>query len=40
MRLIGPEDVKGLKFRGGSREMDHGRQSGRRDTLSLPSSET
>ena len=38
--MIGPEDVKGLKFRGGSREMDLVAKAAGATTLSLPSSET
>ena len=38
--IIGPEDVKGLKFRGGSREMDLVAKAAGAATLSLPSSET
>ena len=38
--VIGPEDVKGLKFRGGSREMDLVAKAAGATTLSLPSSET
>jgi TRAP-type C4-dicarboxylate transport system substrate-binding protein len=38
--VIGPEDVKGLKFRGGSREMDLVAKAAGAATLSLPSSET
>ena len=38
--VIGPEDVKGLKYRGGSREMDMVAKAAGATTLSLPSSET
>ncbi len=38
--VIGPDDVKGLKFRGGSREMDLVAKAAGATTLSLPSSET
>jgi TRAP-type C4-dicarboxylate transport system substrate-binding protein len=38
--IIAPEDVKGLKFRGGSREMDLVAKAAGAATLSLPSSET
>jgi len=38
--IVGPEDVKGLKFRGGSREMDLVAKAAGAATLSLPSSET
>ena len=38
--VIAPEDVKGLKFRGGSREMDLVAKAAGAATLSLPSSET
>jgi TRAP-type C4-dicarboxylate transport system substrate-binding protein len=38
--IIGPEDVKGLKFRGGSREMDLVAKAAGAATLALPSSET
>jgi TRAP-type transport system periplasmic protein len=38
--IIGPEDVKGLKFRGGSREMDLVAKAAGAATLSLPSNET
>jgi len=38
--VIGPEDVKGLKYRGGSREMDLVAKAAGATTLSLPSSET
>ncbi len=38
--VVGPEDVKGLKFRGGSREMDLVAKAAGAATLSLPSSET
>jgi TRAP-type C4-dicarboxylate transport system substrate-binding protein len=38
--IIGPEEVKGLKFRGGSREMDLVAKAAGAATLSLPSSET
>lgn len=38
--IIAPEDVKGLKFRGGSREMDMVAKAAGAATLSLPSSET
>jgi TRAP-type C4-dicarboxylate transport system substrate-binding protein len=38
--IISPEDVKGLKFRGGSREMDLVAKAAGAATLSLPSSET
>jgi TRAP-type C4-dicarboxylate transport system substrate-binding protein len=38
--IIGPEDVKGLKFRGGSREMDLVAKAAGATTLSLPSNET
>ncbi len=38
--IIGPEDVKGLKFRGGSREMDLVAKAAGAAPLSLPSSET
>ena len=38
--IIVPEDVKGLKFRGGSREMDLVAKAAGASTLSLPSSET
>ena len=38
--VVGPEDVKGLKFRGGSREMDLVAKAAGATTLSLPSSET
>jgi TRAP-type transport system periplasmic protein len=38
--VIAPEDVRGLKFRGGSREMDLVAQAAGAATLSLPSNET
>ena len=38
--IVGPEDVKGLKFRGGSREMDLVAKAAGAATLSLPSNET
>ena len=38
--VVGPEDVKGLKFRGGSREMDLVAKAAGAATLSLPSNET
>jgi TRAP-type C4-dicarboxylate transport system substrate-binding protein len=38
--VIAPEDVKGLKFRGGSREMDLVAKAAGATTLSLPSNET
>jgi len=38
--VIAPEDVKGLKFRGGSREMDLVAKAAGAATLSLPSNET
>jgi TRAP-type transport system periplasmic protein len=38
--IIAPEDVKGLKFRGGSREMDLVAKAAGATTLSLPSNET
>ena len=38
--IIAPEDVKGLKYRGGSREMDLVAKAAGATTLSLPSSET
>ena len=38
--IINPEDVKGLKFRGGSREMDLVAKAAGAATLALPSSET
>ena len=38
--IIEPDDVKGLKFRGGSREMDMVAKAAGAATLSLPSSET
>jgi TRAP-type C4-dicarboxylate transport system substrate-binding protein len=38
--VIAPEDVKGLKYRGGSREMDMVAKAAGATTLSLPSSET
>ena len=38
--IIVPEDVKGLKFRGGSREMDLVAKAAGASTLSIPSSET
>ena len=38
--IIAPEDVKGLKFRGGSREMDMVAKAAGATTLSLPSNET
>ncbi len=38
--IVGPDDVKGLKFRGGSREMDLVAKAAGAATLSLPSSET
>jgi len=38
--VIGPEDVKALKYRGGSREMDMVAKAAGATTLSLPSSET
>ncbi len=38
--VIAPEDVKGLKFRGGSREMDLVAKAAGAATLSIPSSET
>ncbi len=38
--VVGPEDVKGLKFRGGSREMDMVAKAAGATTLSLPSNET
>jgi TRAP-type C4-dicarboxylate transport system substrate-binding protein len=37
--LVNPEDVKGLKIRGGSREMDMVLQAAGATTLSLPSNE-
>ena len=40
MPVVGPEDVKGLKFRGGSREMDLVAKAAGAATLTLPSSET
>jgi TRAP-type C4-dicarboxylate transport system substrate-binding protein len=38
--VVAPEDVKGLKYRGGSREMDMVAKAAGATTLSLPSSET
>jgi TRAP-type C4-dicarboxylate transport system substrate-binding protein len=38
--VVAPEDVKGLKFRGGSREMDMVAKAAGATTLSLPSNET
>ena len=38
--IIAPEDVKGLKYRGGSREMDLVAKAAGAATLSLPSNET
>ena len=38
--IIAPEDTKGLKFRGGSREMDMVAKAAGATTLSLPSNET
>ena len=38
--IVEPDDVKGLKFRGGSREMDMVAKAAGAATLSLPSSET
>jgi TRAP-type C4-dicarboxylate transport system substrate-binding protein len=38
--VIGPEDVKGLKFRGGSREMDLVAKAAGAATVSMPSNET
>ena len=38
--IIAPDDVKGLKFRGGSREMDLVAKAAGAATLSLPSNET
>ena len=38
--VVAPEDVKGLKFRGGSREMDLVAKAAGAATLSLPSNET
>jgi TRAP-type C4-dicarboxylate transport system substrate-binding protein len=38
--IVGPEDVKGLKYRGGSREMDLVAKAAGATTLSLPSNET
>jgi TRAP-type C4-dicarboxylate transport system substrate-binding protein len=38
--VVAPEDVKGLKFRGGSREMDLVAKAAGATTLSLPSNET
>ena len=38
--IINPEDVKGLKFRGGGKEMDLTAKAAGAATLSLPSSET
>ena len=38
--IIAPEDVKGMKYRGGSREMDLVAKAAGATTLSLPSSET
>ena len=38
--IIGPEDVKGLKFRGGTREIDLVAKAAGAATLALPSSET
>ena len=38
--IVGPEDVKGLKFRGGSREMDLVAKAAGAASLSLPSNET
>ena len=38
--IINPEDVKGLKFRGGGKEMDLTAKAAGAATLSIPSSET
>jgi len=38
--IINPEDVKGLKFRGGGKEMDMTAKAAGAQTLSLPSNET
>jgi TRAP-type C4-dicarboxylate transport system substrate-binding protein len=38
--IIAPEDTKGLKFRGGSREMDMVAKAAGATTLSIPSNET
>jgi TRAP-type C4-dicarboxylate transport system substrate-binding protein len=38
--IIAPEDTKGLKFRGGSREMDLVAKAAGATTLSIPSNET